>query len=38
MAFSDEQIRLLERHSCEFRMRHVDVSAHGELLNQYTFC
>ncbi len=27
VALSDEQIRLLERHSCEFRMRHVDVSA-----------
>ena len=37
MALSDEQIRLLERHSCEFRMRHVEVSAPGELLNQDTF-
>ena len=27
----------LERHSCESRMRHVDVSAPGELLNQDTF-
>ena len=37
LALSDEQIRLLERHSCEFRMRHVEVSAPGELLNQDTF-
>lgn len=37
VALSDEQIRLLERHSCEFRMRHVEVSAPGELLNQDTF-
>jgi transposase InsO family protein len=34
---SDEQIRLLERHSPEFRMRHVETSAPGELLNQDTF-
>ena len=26
-----------ERHSCDFRMRHVEVSAPGELLNQDTF-
>ena len=37
VALRDEQIRLLERHSCEFRMRHVEVSAPGELLNQDTF-
>jgi transposase InsO family protein len=34
---SDEQVRLLERHSPEFRMRHVETSAPGELLNQDTF-
>lgn len=34
---SDEQVRLLERHSCEFRMRHVKANAPGELLNQDTF-
>ncbi len=37
LALSDEQIRLLERHSCEFRMRHVEAHAPGELLNQDTF-
>lgn len=34
---TDEQIRLLERHSCDFRMRHVEASRPGELLNQDTF-
>ncbi|MCP1727349.1 transposase InsO family protein [Natronospira proteinivora] len=34
---SDEQIRLLDRHSPEFRMRHVETSAPGEFLNQDTF-
>ena len=34
---SEEQIRLLERHSRDFRMRHVQVNAPGELLNQDTF-
>lgn len=34
---TDEQIRLLERHSPEFRMRHVEASAPGELLNLDTF-
>lgn len=34
---SDEQIRLLERHSCDFRLRHVEANAPGELLNQDTF-
>ena len=34
---SEEQIRLLERHSCDFRMRHIEVDAPGELLNQDTF-
>ena len=36
MALSEEQIRLLERYSCEFRTLYVDVSAPGELLNQDT--
>ncbi len=35
---TDEQIRLLERHSPDFRCRHVEFSAPGELLNQDTFC
>ena len=34
---SEEQIQLLERHSTDFRCRHVEVSAPGELLNQDTF-
>ena len=34
---SEEQIRLLERHSVDFRCRHVESSAPGELLNQDTF-
>jgi len=34
---TDEQVRLLERHSPEFRCRHVESSAPGELLNQDTF-
>lgn len=34
---SDEQVRLLERHSSEFRTRHVEASRPGELLNQDTF-
>jgi transposase InsO family protein len=34
---TDEQIRLLERHSPDFRCRHVESSAAGELLNQDTF-
>lgn len=34
---SDAQIRLLERHSVEFRCRHVESSRPGELLNQDTF-
>ncbi len=37
LVLSDEQVRLLERHSCEFRMRHVETTAPGELLNQDTF-
>ena len=32
-----EQIVLLERHSADFRLRHVEASRPGELLNQDTF-
>ena len=35
--FSEEQLRLLERHSVEFRCRHVEATKPGELLNQDTF-
>lgn len=34
---TEEQIRLLERHSVDFRCRHVESSRPGELLNQDTF-
>ena len=34
---NDEQIALLERHSVDFRCRHVESSRPGELLNQDTF-
>lgn len=34
---TDAQVRLLEKHSCEFRLRHVEASKPGELLNQDTF-
>jgi transposase InsO family protein len=34
---SAEQIALLERHSVDFRCRHVEASRPGELLNQDTF-
>lgn len=34
---SEDQIRLLERHSVDFRCRHVEASRPGELLNQDTF-
>jgi transposase InsO family protein len=34
---SEEQIELLERHSVDFRCRHVESTAPGELLNQDTF-
>jgi transposase InsO family protein len=34
---SEEQIALLERHSVDFRCRHVESSRPGELLNQDTF-
>jgi transposase InsO family protein len=34
---SEEQIALLERHSVDFRCRHVEATQPGELLNQDTF-
>lgn len=34
---SEKQIELLEKHSLDFRCRHVESSAPGELLNQDTF-
>lgn len=34
---SEEQVMFLERHSCEFRMRHVEADGPAELLNQDTF-
>lgn len=34
---SDKQIQLLERHSVDFRCRHVEAERPGELLNQDTF-
>lgn len=34
IVLSENQIRLLERHSVEFRCRHVEASRPGELLNQ----
>jgi transposase InsO family protein len=34
---TEQQIRLLERHSIDFRCRHVEASRPGELLNQDTF-
>ena len=34
---TDDQVRLLERHSPDFGCRHVESSAPGELLNQDTF-
>jgi transposase InsO family protein len=37
VVLSEHQIRLLERHSVEFRCRHVEASRPGELLNQDTF-
>jgi transposase InsO family protein len=37
IVLSEAQIRLLERHSSEFRTRHVEASRPGELLNQDTF-
>jgi transposase InsO family protein len=37
LMLSEEQIRLLERHSADFRCRHVESTRPGELLNQDTF-
>ena len=37
IALSVEQIRMLEEHSPEFRVRHIEANAPGELLNQDTF-
>ena len=37
IVLSQEQIELLERHSVDFRCRHVEASRPGELLNQDTF-
>jgi hypothetical protein len=34
---SEAQIQLLERHSVDFRCRHVEANRPGELLNQDTF-
>jgi transposase InsO family protein len=37
LVLSPEQLQLLERHSVDFRCRHVEASRPGELLNQDTF-
>jgi len=37
LVLTDEQAKLLERHSPEFRERHVESCASGELLNQDSF-
>src|SRR5262245_4242693 len=37
LVLTEEQIRLLERHSADFRCRHVESTRPGELLNQDTF-
>ena len=37
VVLSEVQIQLLERHSVDFRCRHVEASRPGELLNQDTF-
>lgn len=37
IVLSEAQIELLERHSPDFRCRHIEVSRPGELLNQDTF-
>jgi transposase InsO family protein len=37
LVLAEEQIRLLERHSVDFRCRHVEAHQPGELLNQDTF-
>src|SRR5262249_12777005 len=37
LVLAEEQVRLLERHSVDFRCRHVEASRPGELLNHDTF-
>ncbi len=37
LVLSEAQIELLERHSVDFRCRHIETSRPGELLNQDTF-
>lgn len=37
VVLSEHQIKLLERHSADFRLRHIEASRPGELLNQDTF-
>jgi transposase InsO family protein len=37
LVLAEEQVRLLERHSVDFRCRHVETTRPGELLNQDTF-
>jgi transposase InsO family protein len=37
LVLTEQQIQLLERHSTDFRCRHVESSRPGELLNQDTF-
>lgn len=37
ITLTEEQVRLLERHSADFRCRHIESSRPGELLNQDTF-
>src|SRR5215468_7146681 len=37
LVLSEKQLGLLERHSVEFRCRHVEASRPGELFNQDTF-
>lgn len=37
LVLAEEQVRLLERHSVDFRCRHVEARQPGELLNQDTF-
>jgi len=37
LVLTEEQMRLLERHSVDYRLRHVESSRPGELLNQDTF-
>ena len=37
IVLTEEQMQLLERHSVDFRCRHIEASRPGELLNQDTF-